>query len=197
MSRNLILFFSTFLLFGFLGVGNAKADEVPMEVQVEVEEESEYDLKISEDTVLTFDSVEAKEAYIQSNNDLNPENNNSKLVKGVSPAAGYFDKLVATYKPNQVFGGYITKNWTKASSHTIGAGRSYSFSGSYSGIGLSFSYKQSVSSTLPANKTRYSKLGMYADYTIQKYKQNTPNLSTPNYYYKKTVRSSYVNVVYK
>lgn len=63
-----------------------------------------------------------------------------------------------------------TPYWSTASSYTIQAGKTYtasapvSFYGTTTTLGVSYSY--SVSITIPADPSRYSRLGVYADYEI-------------------------------
>lgn len=65
-----------------------------------------------------------------------------------------------------------TPNWAPASSYTISKGKNFSVGGSYSWEGvtlnLGFSYSFSVATTIPADASRYSRLGVFADYTLKK-----------------------------
>lgn len=158
---------------------------------MELQENDSRDLKVSDDAILSFESEDDKKAYINSIEESSGDDD------GLSTAAqDPFREHISTKKPNGVFGGYITDNWAKSSKYTVSAGKSYGFSGSYQGVGLNFTFNNSVSTTVKANKSKYSKLGMYADYTVKKYKQYTPNMK-PSYVYEKTVRDSYIKVVYK
>ena len=70
------------------------------------------------------------------------------------------------------------------------------------GVSLSTTYSSGVSRTLPADPSRYSRLGMYADITVRKYKSDK---SVDNYtgqvlstWYSSAVthHNQYVTVVY-
>lgn len=177
---SIVFVVAIFFVIGF----NAQAEEFNTNSQ-EVLSSETYEIVINENESLIFETENDMQLYLQSlrsNKDLNTIT---------------ADTLISTTKPNGVFGGYITPNWTKSSGYSVAQGKSYSFSASYSGIGLSFTFHNSVTTSIPANATKYSKLGMYADFTIKKYKRFYPNMSSPSYYYKKTVRNSYLRVVYK
>ena len=103
--------------------------------------------------------------------------------------------------------GYLSEpaEWTRASSYTLSSGRSYSVSGSmtYEGVGVSLSttYSSGVSRTLPADPSRYSRLGMYADITVRKYKSESVDNYTGQvlstwYSSAVTYHNKYITVVY-
>lgn len=115
--------------------------------------------------------------------------------------------IISSSRYNYKWIGYLSESaeWTRAS-YILSSGRSYSVSGSmtYEGMGVSLSttYSSGVSRTLPADPSRYSRLGMYADITVRKYKSDK---SVDNYtgqvlstWYSSAVthHNQYVTVVY-
>ncbi|WP_040928914.1 hypothetical protein [Nosocomiicoccus massiliensis] len=170
-----------FISIGFLNELEAQA----LTTTDELSHPSTFELMINDNEVLVFTNENDMQLYLESirnNNELN------------TIAA---DKLVSTQKVYGVFGGYATKYWSKSSGYSIAQGESYKFSGSYSGIKLSFTYKNTVTTNIPANSARYSQLGIYADVTIKKYKRFYPNMHAPTYFYRKTINHSYLKVIYK
>ena len=116
--------------------------------------------------------------------------------------------IISSSRYNYKWIGYLSESaeWTRASSYILSSGRSYLVSGSmtYEGMGVSLSttYSSGVSRTLPADPSRYSRLGMYADITVRKYKSDK---SVDNYtgqvfstWYSSAVthHNQYVTVVY-
>lgn len=117
------------------------------------------------------------------------------------------DATLVTTNLNHYFVGYHsgTPNWIKASSYTISSGQNFNVSASYPWQGVSlnigFSYSYSVATTIPANASKYSRLGVYADYTLKKeryaeysYGQPTGNTRISTY----AVRTAnYIDPVYQ
>ena len=73
----------------------------------------------------------------------------------------------------------------------------------YEGVGVSLSttYSSGVSRTLPADPSRYSRLGMYADITVRKYKSESVDNYTRQvlstwYSSAVTYHNKYITVVY-
>jgi len=116
-------------------------------------------------------------------------------------------ETLASSKLNHYFVGYHsgTPNWTKASSYTITKGKSFNVSANYPWQGVTlnigFSYSFSVATTIPANSNKYSRLGVYADYTLKKeryaeyqYGQPTGNTRVSTY---STRTANYIDPVYQ
>lgn len=78
-------------------------------------------------------------------------------------------KFVKTEKLNHAFLGYLTKSWTRADSY--GNGSSYSCSNqlSYKGLSFTVDFSQTISSNIPANPKKYSKLASYGDVELSVY----------------------------
>lgn len=98
----------------------------------------------------------------------------------------------------------LTPNWSKASSYTLTSGGSYSASGSVTShgysIGVTVSYTQSASITYSANSSKYSRLGVYADVKVYRYKYDVYEYGTYSYTYYvngATPTTRYITVVYK
>jgi hypothetical protein len=98
-----------------------------------------------------------------------------------------------------------TPVWSPASSYTINRGTTYNVGGDYSWKGISldlgFSYSFSVDTTIPANASKYSRLGVYADYTLKreryaeyKYGQPTGNTRVSTY---ASRTATYIEPVYQ
>lgn len=140
----------------------------------------------------------------------------NKLVKAseIQPrwggATGYHHKVefVNTYKKNKEFVGYHkqTSNWSKASSYTLTESYTVgsSISGSSTGLTglLSKTKGTSANVTIKANKSKYSKVGIYADFTYGKYKvslvENWSGRVVKTWYSTvKTPTNVYQTVVYK
>ncbi|WP_350301637.1 hypothetical protein [Peribacillus frigoritolerans] len=99
----------------------------------------------------------------------------------------------------------LTNAWAKASSYTISRGKSYTISGSYSyggyNVGVSVAHNTSVSTTIPANSKKYSRLGVWADITFKRFKHvvKSPTGKVINTYYSNTaygVGAPYIKVKY-
>ena len=73
-------------------------------------------------------------------------------------------------KKNQ-FLAYLTSSWAPVS--VYGRGKTYKFSGTISmgGAQLGVEYEESISSEIPANSKKPSKLGLYGDVEIRTYDQ--------------------------
>lgn len=91
-----------------------------------------------------------------------------------SDAGFYITKaLVSTTYKKMVFAKYMTSNWKQTASYTIADKNDviFSFTFGYEGTGLSISVGTgaNISSPIDADKTRWSKLAVYVDFTIKKY----------------------------
>ncbi|WP_276910976.1 hypothetical protein [Dubosiella newyorkensis] len=116
--------------------------------------------------------------------------------------------LISTAYPNNVFIGYSSMigTWQKASSYTVSASYTQTASGSYNydgiTIGVSVSNTSGASYILPADSSRYSRLGIWADLTVRKYKatqidNNTGQVLSTWYFGTAQQRNTYVNVIYQ
>lgn len=123
-----------------------------------------------------------------------------------SSGTDYVSSVVLSRTKYYQWVGYhsYTPYWSMASSYTLTAGRTYSASGNVSSDGFSFgvsiSYSESISITYPADSSRYSKLGVYADLKLVRYKYDVYEYGTYSYSYyvnTSTIISRYVKVVYK
>lgn len=111
---------------------------------------------------LIFPTAEDYEIYVKAHRSLQPRYGEEWRLQ----------ETIAKTKLNHHFVGYHsgTPNWTKASSYTIASGKNYSVGASYPWQGVTlnigFSYSFSVATTIPADSNKYSRLGVYADYTL-------------------------------
>ncbi len=116
--------------------------------------------------------------------------------------------LISVSYPNNVFVGYssMISTWQKASSYTVSASYTQTATGTYNydgvSIGLSVSNTAGASYVLQADSTRYSRLGIWADLTVRKYKatqidNNSGQVLSTWYFGTAQQRNTYVNVVYQ
>ncbi|WP_243292845.1 hypothetical protein [Bacillus sp. FJAT-47783] len=156
---------------------------------------SEYELVDENGDILIFSSKEDYELHKEFMN-LKDENTINLSVK---------NELISSVRKNHLWVGYHsgTPNWYKASRYTISKGKSYSTKGSYNyegfTIDLSFSYSTNVSATIPADSNRYSRLGVWGDFTFKKYKHSTYRQGKWHsyYYVTKTRHNKYIKPKYK
>jgi len=99
----------------------------------------------------------------------------------------------------------LTPSWVKTDLYTISRGRNYSSSGSVSYKNLSgnisTSYSSSVQFSMKANELRYSKIGLYADLTVQHKRDyitdmNTGRVTEVNYLQVRATET-YLAIIYK
>ncbi len=119
----------------------------------------------------------------------------------------YKDTVVSTTRKNKVWVGYhpTTPNWAKASSYTLSKSSKFNISGSYTYEGITvnigFSYTPSTSITIPANSSKYSRLGVRADYTFKKikrqYYEDHVAFGKPSYRVVATRHAYYIEPVYR
>lgn len=118
----------------------------------------------------------------------------------------YEDTVVETCTKKKVWIGYHsgTQHWTKAKSYTVIPGK-YFVSGSYfydgMEVDIGFSYVKSIVTTIAAKKTKYSRLGVYGDFTFQKirrqyYLKGKP-IGAPSYHATAFCCDYYLKPVYK
>lgn len=98
----------------------------------------------------------------------------------------------------------LTPNWSYASSYTVTTGKSYSVNGSYTYNGVAFAINvdctRSVAITYPADASRASKLGVWADVKLIRTKVDVYDNGTylNTYYVNSTaVMEKYIGAVYK
>ncbi len=116
--------------------------------------------------------------------------------------------LISTSYPNNVFIGYSSMigTWQKASSYTVSASFTQTATGTYTyegvAIGVSVSNTAGASYVLQADSSRYSRLGIWADLTVRKYKatqidNNTGQVLSTWYFGTAQQRNTYVKVAYQ
>lgn len=152
----------------------------------------------SEDTFVFFDSLRDMELYLVHNIPTPTSSSNS-----FATMAAIGETLVGTEYKNYQWMGYsrFTPSWTKASSYVLNSNETETFTGTVSSkfgsVEAKFVRSYGVSTNIPANSSRYSRLAGWADLTIKRYRVSLPNLSTSYYKNKVTVRNNYVDVKYK
>jgi hypothetical protein len=121
-----------------------------------------FPLQISDTETLHFPTEESRDFYIQSNEQ---EYNRSHGLMSKSTELSR-----STFRNKFIGYNSMTPDWAFASQYVITAGRSMSFSASYSLGGttanLTVSTTRSVATTIPANASRRSRLGATADVVV-------------------------------
>ena len=144
--------------------------------------------------------------YFANQNDLDLYNsmkagNNARYGEGMK-----VEVLDSTYKSHLWIGYHSgTSSWAKASSYTLTKGKTYSTSGSYSYKGYTvntgFSYTNSVATTIPADSSRYSRLGTWGDFTFKYCKYIETSYGQPTgrvtYGVQKSMSNHYVQPTYQ
>ncbi|MBO0472242.1 hypothetical protein JZO86_00760 [Enterococcus ureasiticus] len=98
-----------------------------------------------------------------------------KKIQSRSASTGttWKTSVTSSTRKNQLWIGYHsgTPSWSKASSYTLTRNKTYSVSGSYKYEGVTmnigFSYSKGVNTTIPADKKRNSRLGLWGDFTFR------------------------------
>lgn len=131
-----------------------------------------------------------------------------KQAKGDNITCGEYSKTseVSRKTLKHKFVGYhrLTPSWTKSSSYTIskGVSSSASLKTSYDGISftLDLTHTASVTTTIPADSKKYSRLGISGDFLVKHmrtdYFDSSGLYDSYNYVSKKTL-ASYIDVKYK
>lgn len=153
------------------------------------------------DTVIYFANQEDLDLYKSMNSNRSNEE--------ISPLYGEgqtVEILSSSYK-NYLWIGYHsgTSSWTKSSSYTLTSDKTYSAEGSYEyqgfTVNLGFSYSNSVSSTIDADRTRFSRLGTWGDFKFNYCKYIETYYGVPtgrvSYGVSKTMYNHYVDPVYQ
>lgn len=127
----------------------------------------------------------------------------------------YYAYYYSSQKINQEFEKYLTASWAKAESYTWSKSNtvSYSVSGDIQkefakkivakvGLNLSHTTTYSVAVTIPANSSRYSKLGFASDYTRVNFDYKVDHImsgetTTTREYVKCPEEDTYLIVYYK
>ncbi|MGM7637601.1 hypothetical protein [Bacillus sp. Hm123] len=186
------------------------SDRVDDETNTEIST-GDYSIIDEEGNTLIFETKEDYDRYnlMMRNSSNNPSKspiNDSSINGEITPYA-YKEKktLISSTRKNNLWVGYHsgTPGWSKASSYTLQNGKTYSVSGSYTysgmNINIGFSYSKSVATTIPADSKRYSRLGVWGDFTFKKYKITvTDPLGSWSYYKgEKTRHNYYIKPKYK
>jgi hypothetical protein len=202
----LSLFSLSILLIGSLNLSRVSAeggDDSIVEIEganVELTVDAPYSLTKDDGTLVFFDTVEDYNAYLD-----------SQIIKIVPICATCNKTTTTTITTNTAKEKWVnyhplTNAWAKASSYTISRGKSYTISGSYSydgfNVGVSVAHNTSVSTTIPANSKKYSRLGVWSDITFKRFKHivKSPTGKVINTYYSNTaygVGAPYIKVKYK
>lgn len=203
MKKTFIMTFIVFLFWGAnLDFASAdKLDTVDLSdaIQNVVPELSDYPYSkvLDNGEILFFNSKEDYESY-------SPPSNYQPFNTG-----GYITKpeVISTTNVSKLWIGYHsgTPEWRKASSHVLTTGQNYTVSGSYKykefTLSTGFTHAVSVSSSFPADASRYSKLGVRGDFTFQHIKSTEYRYGVPtgrvSYHAKAIRKDQYISTVYK
>lgn len=169
-------------------------------------------LKTSEGEYLVFETEQDLYNHVKSNLDQN-----TRACLPGDPGYPHCDNYIPTKQTKQLvstinyskhFMGYnkFTKSWSKASSYSLTMTSEQSFTIPLTYDNISFSVNATLSKgvtiNIPADSTRFSKLGFLADITAKKYKVTTTNANTGEYinsyyYIVPSVTDTYNVVVYQ
>lgn len=148
-----------------------------------------------------FESKEDMQLYITYSN--LPTTTQNVGLKSITAAGAIGETVVGTEYKKMKFLAYskYTPSWAKASSYTLSQGKSDTFSTTiatkFGDVGASFTKNYGTTTTIPANKKKYSRIAGYADLKIQKIKVSLPNVSSTFYKNKVTKQAKYVKPKYK
>lgn len=122
-----------------------------------------YVFYTSDGRELIFPTKEDYDLYLQSH----------QLTRAYGEEWRLQSTLATRYLPHYFVGYHPdTPNWVKASMYTITAGQTFTVGCSYLWEGvtlnLGYSYSYGLATTIPADASRYSRLGAFADYTLKK-----------------------------
>lgn len=160
--------------------------------------ESYISVPISETEVWVFPTKDDYESYLE---DIELQGH----TPGVSTRVVTEHELSrTTWYHKWVCYHWFTPSWTKASSYTLNSGMTVSgtVGASYGGISFSLSLTrtESVSTTIPANSSRYSRLSLSGDFLVKKmvrfYSDNSGVYDQYNYI-SYNVLNSYIDVTYQ
>lgn len=153
-------------------------------------------IKKSDGSITAFDNIKDMQLH------LNYINSNGYAPEFIT-LARLGHRLIGTQYKYRVFSGYskFTPFWTKASLYTLTNNQSESFSSTtntdWGSINFSFSKSYGVSTNIPADSTRYSRLAGYADLKIERYYVSLPNLHNGYYKTEVTVQNIYIDPIYQ
>ncbi|MGE6515212.1 hypothetical protein [Lysinibacillus sphaericus] len=188
-SRFRFTFFSfilmTFLFFAFSTTDKAFA-------------EYENTIQQSDGTIISFDTEEDYNTYVQSQNNINLLCATCNQTTQTKEKEVVHEKVFIDYHP-------LTPNWSNATSHTISSGTSYTVSSSITLEGYTFlasvTTNTGVASTIPTNG-KLNRLAIYSDikYTRWKNVVKNPIGTVINTYYTnhaQPINAPYILVKYK
>lgn len=166
---------SSIISFGIFGLSQVShADEISKPVldiqnsidSSQLETFDEYSVVDSNGDEIIFDNEEDYKFYLDYECNSNKE-------RGYSNGTSWKTQVTSSSRKNNIWVGYHsgTPNWSKASSYTLTKNKTYSVSGSYvyggGKVNTGFSYSKSVSTKIPANAKKYSRLGVRGDFTFR------------------------------
>ncbi|NLM68062.1 MAG: hypothetical protein GX180_12955 [Enterococcus sp.] len=128
---------------------------------------NEYSVSDPNGDTLVFNNEEDYNFYLQY------EDPNRKQNRDYSTGTSWKTTITHSEKKNMLWVGYHsgTTSWSLSSSYSITASSSFSVSGSYkySGttINIGFSSTNGITTTIPADSKRMSRLGVWGDFTFR------------------------------
>lgn len=180
------------------------------------------DYQISMDGTYTYQFADGTTAIFDNEEDVNNfSENQPKKQRACSHRDPYYPTCskrldvtsITTKQGNPVltkkkFIGYPvdTKSWMNASSYALSTSRAFSVSSAFNSNGwsgnISVSITKGVTVNIPANAKRLSRLGIYADISVQKYKvvvkdKKTKKVIRTYYYSTSKVTNTYILVKYQ
>ncbi|MHC5268341.1 hypothetical protein ACYSNO_04020 [Enterococcus sp. LJL98] len=133
----------------------------------EVVDTNEYSVSVPNGDTLVFNNEEDYNFYLQY------EDPNRKQSRDYSTGTSWKTTITHSEKKNMLWVGYHsgTPSWSPSSGYSISASSSFSVSGSYkySGttINIGFSSTNGITTKIPADSKRMSRLGIWGDFTFR------------------------------
>lgn len=160
--------------------------------------ESYISVPVNETEVWVFPTKDDYESYLE---DIKLQENTSDVT---TRAVTEHELSRTTWYHKWICYHWFTPSWTPASVYTLNAGMTVSgtIGASYGGINfnLSLSRTEGVSTTIPADSSRYSRLSLSGDFLVKKmvrfYSDNSGVYDQYNYI-SYNVLNSYIDVTYR
>ncbi|WP_348620746.1 hypothetical protein [Paenibacillus polymyxa] len=181
--KKIAIILSTLILFvvGTPNIYAAQNDSVvpqPDVVATSIEIDGAYKtVTLDNGDVMSFVTKEDYDSYVAASNNKNTTVRLEAADSVIKPSNTRIENtlLSTTTKDHQWINYHSeTPNWSKASNYTITGGKTYNASTTLKYDDLSFTvgvaYTYSVSTQIPADANRFSRLGVWADLTLKKYR---------------------------
>lgn len=196
-----ILVLSSFYLFNINKVSASENDDSERtEIEqnnFEISVDSPYSIKQLDGSILFFDNEEDYNSYLENNIEARCATCNQTT-----------QTLVSSYTLNKQFINYhpLTASWTNATGYALSSGKTYSISGALKieeyTVTATVTHSVGVTTTIKADDSKLSRLGVYSDIKFSRYKnvvKNPIGQVIETYYsnFATPINAPYILVVYK